>query len=270
MVRKSKIDVAESENELISVAQKAVTQCNWVVGECAAKWTEKYARGRTDADFGQLIDVTPDQVYQRRRVWETFGDVYLNYPGLSWSHFYVALNWDDAPECLAWAIENESTVAGMKAWRRVSRGESAEDELETSPFGEESESAFLTPTIGAVQVPGEFGDGDDESRTGSVYDLAGRPETLAGVPREAEAYAPFRQGAIKPPQKEGQSGTATLESPLSAAEQTVRRITAAVERCSKALTPDVVRMFPRLPEKVRQRFIKSFEDFAGQIQDVGV
>ncbi|MEX1228652.1 MAG: hypothetical protein WEB58_00335 [Planctomycetaceae bacterium] len=273
MTQPSRLDIPETESELIVAAQQAVSQCNWVVGECAAKWTEKYARGRTDADFGLLVGVSPDQVFQRRRVWETFGDVYQSYPGLSWSHFYVALNWDDAPECLVWAMENESTVAGMKAWRRVSRGETADAEQEDSPFGDGIESAFLTPTIKAVQVPGDFDEESGESRFGSGASSAERAETLAGVNREAEssdAYAPFRQGAMTPPPKEGSSGTATAISPLNATEQTIRKVTAAMERCSKALTPEVIRMFPRLPEKVRQRLISSFEDLSAQMQDLGV
>ena len=107
------IDVQEtrSEEELVSVAQTAVSRCNWVVGACAAQWTRKFARGRTDADFGAMVGLSSDQVYQRRRVWETFGDVHGDYPSLKWSHFYVALTWDDAPECLQWAEENQATVA---------------------------------------------------------------------------------------------------------------------------------------------------------------
>ncbi len=73
--------MAESEDQLISTARDAVSQCNWVVGECACKWTQKFARGRTDADFGQLVGLTGDQIYQRRRVWEAFGKSYQNFPG---------------------------------------------------------------------------------------------------------------------------------------------------------------------------------------------
>ncbi|MDA0835314.1 MAG: hypothetical protein O2955_21460 [Planctomycetota bacterium] len=273
MTSKTKFNIPESEAELIVAAQQAVSQCNWVVGECAAKWTEKYARGRTDADFGNLVGVSPDQVYQRRRVWETFGDVYDSYPGLSWSHFYVALNWDDAPECLAWAMENESTVASMKAWRRVSRGETAESESEMPPFGDDVESTFLTPTIAAVQMPGDLDDDNNRGRFGNEKSSTERSETLAGVNRGAEpseAYAPFRQGATTPPSKEGSSGTATANSPINATEQTIRKVTTAIERCTKSLTPDVIRMFPRLPEKVRQRLISSYEDLAAQMQDLGV
>ena len=61
------------------------------------KWTEKYARGRTDADFADPVGPEADQVFQRRRVWETFADVHAGYASLKWSHFYAALTWDDAP-----------------------------------------------------------------------------------------------------------------------------------------------------------------------------
>ena len=103
----------DSEEQIISRAQSAVSQCNWVVGECAAAWTEKYAKGRTDADFAALVGLSADQIYQRRRVAETFADVRESFPSLKWSHYYVALKWDDAPECLQWAEENEATVAEM-------------------------------------------------------------------------------------------------------------------------------------------------------------
>ena len=114
--------VTESEENLISVARNAVSQCNWVVGECAANWTQKYARGRTDADFGQMVGLSGDQIYQRRRVWEAFGNSYEKYTNLKWSFFYVALNWEDATKSLNWADENEATVAEMRAWRRAQNG----------------------------------------------------------------------------------------------------------------------------------------------------
>jgi hypothetical protein len=72
----------ETEEDLIQRAQEALNHCNWVIGECAAAWAERYARGRTDADFGNRIGLSGDQVYQRRRVWETFSDVRHDYPHL--------------------------------------------------------------------------------------------------------------------------------------------------------------------------------------------
>ena len=48
----------ETEQELIANAQVAISNCNWTVGECASKWTERYAKGRTDADFGALVGLS--------------------------------------------------------------------------------------------------------------------------------------------------------------------------------------------------------------------
>ena len=90
--------MAESEEQLISKARDAVSQCNWVVGECASKWTQRYAKNRTDADFGQMVGLSGDQIFQRRRVWEAFGESHKNFGSLKWSFFYVALNWDDAED----------------------------------------------------------------------------------------------------------------------------------------------------------------------------
>src|SRR5690606_6066307 len=119
---------------------------NWVVGECASRWTQRYAKGRTDADFGLLVGLSGDQVYQRRRVWETFGDVRDTYASLKWSHFYISLNWDDAPECLQWAEENQATVAELKMWRRTLQGAEAVDDSPPDPWGGDPNVSFV-PTM---------------------------------------------------------------------------------------------------------------------------
>lgn len=110
------------EGGLFAESIKAISHTNWAVGECAAVWTKRYSRGRTDADFADLVGLSTDQVYQRRRVWQAFGDVYRNYPDLRWSHFAAAVDWDNWHECLQWAQDIRATVAEMRAWRRAQRG----------------------------------------------------------------------------------------------------------------------------------------------------
>lgn len=119
------IAAEHNEQALIRAARSALTACNWQVGRCAHEWTQRFARGRTDADFGELIGLSGDQVCQRRRVWQVFGETGKcdTYQSLSWSHFYAALTWDDADTCLEWARDMEATVAEMKAWRRAQHGE---------------------------------------------------------------------------------------------------------------------------------------------------
>lgn len=253
-----------TESELIARAQQALSHCNWEVGECAATWTKRFARGRTDAAFAELIGLSADQVYQRRRVWETFADVRSSYPSLKWSHFYSALTWDDAAECLQWAQEIQSTVAEMKAWRRAQRGEDLSQASEDEPY------SILLGEPSAVKVPSEapFGDGSREStgRTSSGSEVP----ALAGVARFSEGeseYTPFRDGAASPaPGANGSRKTSEREAPTP--EQAIKRITTALERCRAMLTAEVCKEFPRMPEKIRQRFLIAVQDLQSSADDL--
>lgn len=113
----------ESESQLVGMSRKAISDSSWTVGAAASVWIRKFSRGRTDADFGVMIGISPDQVYQRRRVYESFADVRGNYPNLMWGHFWAAIDWEDSMECLTWANDVHATVAEMRAWRRAQHGE---------------------------------------------------------------------------------------------------------------------------------------------------
>ena len=62
------IQVDETEAQLIERAKASHSQSSWTIGECAATWTQKYARGRSDAEFGTLIGVSQLGVNSRRLV----------------------------------------------------------------------------------------------------------------------------------------------------------------------------------------------------------
>jgi len=258
--------VTESEDELVDQARGAVSRCNWTVGECAAKWTRKYARGRTDGDFAALVGLSADQVYQRRRVWEAFGDVADEYPTLKWSHFYIALRWDDATECLQWAVENQATVAEMKAWRRVQRGEDETEAAPADPWVGDPAIRFVPTEPTAVRDPKEFsgsqpGGADlsppfdvEPSGTGSTA------ETVSAVARGSEdpgaGYSPFRKGAGSPAAEESPQPTAALDRPSLPPTQLIKRMSRSLERINAALTPDILAEFRLLPDKDRVRFVK--------------
>lgn len=240
----------ESEASLIARAQTAVSRCNWEVGECAAIWTKRFSRGRTDADFAALVSLSADQVYQRRRVWETFADVYQNYPSLKWSHFYAAINWDDSAECLQWAEDVQAGVAEMKAWRRVQRGEELDspspeeslDGLSPEPALRGEAAPFDHQSIFSVSAHGEDGNGDDQS-----FAITNR------LPEGAAGYTPFNPDAVSAPTRER-----TERLPLTT-EQVAKRLTTNIERCHALLTDEFLSEFSDLPEKVRKRFLKAVQ-----------
>lgn len=256
--------VVESEEDLVRRAQTAISQCNWVVGECAAQWTKRFSRGRTDTDFAALVGMSADQVYQRRRVWETFGDVSQSYPNLKWSHFYAALTWDDAAECLQWAEEIQATVAEMKAWRRMRRGEDLTLPAEDEPISD------LPSEPTPVRFPGDEANGSTAAASagGSAArsDTAVEARSVARMSDDGSDYAPFREGAGSPsPANRGDD----LSQPARVStEQLVKRMTTAIERCNAALTDEILDDLRELPEKIQRRFLRAVGELAAKVAEL--
>lgn len=256
-----------SEHDLVQIARDALSRCNWIVGKCAADWTERHARGRTDADFADLVGLSSDQVFQRRRVWETFGDVYESYAQLKWSHFYVALNWDDAPECLQWADENGATIAEMRAWRRALLGEDlSEPAEEFSSLADDPNVARLVASPSDVRAPEEFESGERSGRErsqGEGDDIPFVPSTVSSAHRDVEGsdYAPFRKDA----------GSVASEQPAEFPEdekpagQIAKRVISTLERMVTLLGPQIVARFKTLPEKDRARLVGAVRALAERI-----
>lgn len=254
----------ETEEGLIQTAQRAISHCRWIVGECASKWTQRHARGRTDADFGTLVGLSGDQIYQRRRVWETFSDVREQFTALKWSHFYAALNWDDAADCLQWAEETQSTVAEMKAWRRALRGEDLTSEPEAAEPDTSAFVSYLSGERALVQDPASFGAGVEGLRRPGLPPGvdANDPAVVAALARELDPlgdnYAPFHSGAIQPPAKESSPRPTSTE--VMTPQQLAKRLCSTIERCNKAITDDVLDQLSELPVKVRQRLITAVSE----------
>jgi hypothetical protein len=249
----------ETEASLIQRAQVAVSRCNWEVGECAAVWTKRFARGRTDADFATLVSLSADQVYQRRRVWETFADVYQNYTTLKWSHFYAAITWDDAADCLQWADEVHAGVAEMKAWRRAQRGENlSEPAIDDALDGLPSE-----PALARELAPFDR----DSSFSVSANDGKGNSDSpaLHGVNRianDASDYSPYRPDATVVPR-------GPAERPVLTTDQIARRLTTTVERCTNLITEEFCEEFAELPDKIRKRLLKAVEQLSEKVAELG-
>ena len=79
-------------------------------------------------------------------------------------------------------------------------------------------------------------------------------------------YSPFRTGAVKPP-REILEDVPGGGPPLSV-EQTVKRLATMLERCAKAITPDVQRQFAKMPEKVRVRFVAAMQELRQRTVDL--
>ena len=258
-------DITETEEQLVQRAQAAVSHCNWEVGLCAMNWTQKYARGRTDADFAAMVGLSADQVYQRRRVAEGFSDLQETFSSLKWSHYYSAVNWDDARECLQWADENQATVAEMKAWRRAIRGEDLTAEPAPDEFGGDPAIMHLSGSPAEVREVGELEPaGKTDTANGNEGD---RAATVAAAARgtDGEDYAPFRSGAASPAPGEQPAagpGLAVAEGP--SALRVVKRATTTLQRINEALSPEVLQDVKTLPQKVRDQFTAAVAELSSK------
>lgn len=257
----------ESEEQLVQRAQSAISECRWTVGECAALWTKKYSRGRTDADFAALVGLTGDQIYQRRRVFEVFAEQRQQFTALKWSHFYTALAWDDAADCFAWAEENKATVAEMKAWRRAVRGEDLSLEADELPDSSSNDAIQFVPHEPSfVQDPSGYGTGASRGEGGGRSSSGEMVETVSGAAREldpGEGYAPFRANAgTVPPKGAPEKGVAPEPIPP---EQMVKRMTSTLERCLKVFTPEFRKEFRKLPEPVKNRLVKAVGELSSTV-----
>lgn len=238
---------ANTEDELVEQARFVMSSCNWQLGMIASNWTKRFAKGRTDASFGELIGLSADQVYQRRRVWETFADVYLGYPALKWSHFVVALTWDDAAACLGWAEETQATVGEMRAWRRAEYGEDLSREEDGSwESGDESQAEAL-------------GDAGSREAAVSISDIDGECERSP----EQVPYAPFSQAARSPERSTAGVSVAT-ETPNR--EQVARRLLRQLKLCATVMDDQFHDAFESLPGDVQDGITEQVGQMAAWIR----
>jgi len=134
---------------------RLVSTTNWEKGRIICEWREALmsegaaVTDYSDESWAQLVGgVTSQHVGRLRRVSQRFGEEWEQYPGLYWSHFQAALDWDDAPMWLEGAIQDEWSVSQMrgKRWETLGTPESEQKtELEQSP-------EFDSPTAGPASA----------------------------------------------------------------------------------------------------------------------
>ncbi|MFO7901550.1 MAG: hypothetical protein ACQESR_06585 [Planctomycetota bacterium] len=110
--------------------------------------------------------VTGQHVGRLRRVYQRFGQSHGEYPGLYWSHFQAALDWDDAEMWLEGAVQSRWSVSQMRHQRWEAMGAVAEeepqqDEVVVSELDEDFEPALNQP-------PGQSATSSEASATGDV------------------------------------------------------------------------------------------------------
>lgn len=161
--------------------EKLVSDTNWEKGRILCEWrTAMLAAGAAPYEYSDeawsryVGGITGQHVGRLRRVYQRFGATRTTYAGLYWSHFFAALDWDDAEMWLEGAVRNGWSVSRTRRARWETLGavsaEATEEEVIAAELDEDFEPALQS-------APGAAG-------------TAGEPESGPAVPREGELTVP--------------------------------------------------------------------------------
>ena len=128
-------ELGERSEPFLGKWSRLVSTTNWDKGAIIADWQQEMAKSElpkrcySDEAWSQLVGgATPQHIGRLRRTYHRFGHVYREYEGLFWSHFYAALDWDDAEMWLEGSLQNRWSVSQMRKKRWETMGSRPEDE----------------------------------------------------------------------------------------------------------------------------------------------
>ena len=151
-----------------------VSSTNWEKGRIIYQWrTALIDAGVPPTQYSdeawsrRVGSVTGQHVGRLRRVYQRFGQSYGEYPGLYWSHFQAALDWDDAEMWLEGAVQSGWSVSHMRHQRWEAMGAVAddrpdEDAVIASELDEDFEPAPNEPPNQSSAKSGNVDTGDGE------------------------------------------------------------------------------------------------------------
>jgi hypothetical protein len=141
---------------------KLASETNWEKGRIILEWRNALIEAKApssqysdEAWANRVGFVTCQHVGRLRRVFERFGETYGEYPKLYWSHFWAAIEWDDAELWLEGASNSRWSISQMCRMRtesmQLADGQTTESvmAIESERIQAESDDGFLDSTSSA-------------------------------------------------------------------------------------------------------------------------
>jgi hypothetical protein len=181
--------VEQAFAEYLGHWNRLVSTTNWEKGHIISQWRRRLMETGapqqvySDEAWSRRVgNVSGQHVGRLRRVYEQFGEVYPQYPGLYWSHFQAAVDWPDAEMWLEGAVHSGWSVAQMRAqrWEALGRPEgqrpadeefaAAEPDDDLGPAEDAAPSSRPSSVEGSMSVVEgpDFGDEGEASRDGTA------------------------------------------------------------------------------------------------------
>ena len=188
----------------IVIWNKLVSQTNWQKGAVILRWRQAMVDAElpraaySDETWARRVgNVTAQHVGRLRRVAERFAETATDYPNLYWSHFHVALDWDDAEMWLEGAVQNDWSVAQMRIQRWEAIGapnhlKPQEQDIFTAEIDED-----VNPRNDPLPLPVER----TQSRTAEIkaadeFDAETPPFDVAEEPEKKKSKKPTEKNAF--------------------------------------------------------------------------
>lgn len=202
-------ELKEQSADFVGQWNGLISTTNWEKGKIIAQWQKSMAdtdlpqHSYSDQHWATMVGgVTPQHVGRLRRTHERFGHVFQEYKGLYWSHFYAALDWDDAEMWLEGAVQSEWSVSGMRKKRWETLGADPKDKpkvehIVVSEAEEEEKLSMMDASdTGVSEFDREYTEGprpdgpdfgdEDQGNSGSGKDL----QTTDALDSEAANQGP--------------------------------------------------------------------------------
>lgn len=154
-----------------------ISTTNWEKGQIIAEWREALVvAGAPIVEYSdeawsrRVGGVTPQHVGRLRRVYQKFAASREKFVGLYWSHYYAAIDWDDAPMWLEGAVQSDWSVSQMrrKRWETLDgldKNQPRDEDIVTSDLDED-----FTPAARGDDVPGVIGERMTELASGPRHE----------------------------------------------------------------------------------------------------
>jgi hypothetical protein len=211
-------DTIEHSQPFIGQWNGLISTTNWEKGKIILEWRERLRDTKasiteySDEAWCQLVGgVTPQHVGRLRRTFDRFGSEFESYQGLFWSHFYAALDWEDAEMWLEGAIQNKWSISQMRhqRWETLGKDPAEKprgDEIVSAEIAEESQTLALSeqnrqnykPYVeGPVHEGPDFG--DEDSGKGAKSDRTSKPDDAESESDSSdESAAPKEEFTARP------------------------------------------------------------------------
>lgn len=142
----------EMSEHFIGRWTQLISTTNWEKGKIISQWREALQdSGASSVHFSDeawcrcVGGLTPQHVGRLRRVYDRFANVFTTYPGIYWSHFLAALDWDDAEMWLEGASQSRWSVSQMRRTRWEAMGGDPNQEPRESDVTMTTEDEDFTP-----------------------------------------------------------------------------------------------------------------------------